>query len=249
LQDVQESSNLSPYLGLTSAAGSNAHMLEVERSTNENREPKTKFTCDFCSRHFVTKQGLQRHLVNSHDTSTMPFECGECEKKFTLKKELEEHLKTTTHPKDFKNRDYACGFCRQKFFTEDSREDHWQTHYENPKPHSSTWKYFVHTCNDCGKKFSSIEFCMGHVRRRHENSETSRKLLGCKFCEKRFCLEQSLVWHTEFHKEIEEKPFECKICEIRFETKKELNEHFVTDNAPVSRVWRFKGQTRCQKIT
>jgi len=193
-----------------------------------NPYSKETLCCDFCNRKFATKQGLQRHYVNSHQKTTMPFPCGDCDRRFTLKAELADHMKTTTHPKDFKSRDYACGFCRQKFFTEEQREDHWQTHYQNPKPHTFAIRYSVHPCQECGKKFPSKEFCMAHLRK-YETNESALKRLGCSVCGKRFRAQQNLDWHEEFHKEQQVKPFDCKLCEIRFESEKLLQRHLESE--------------------
>jgi len=198
--------------------------LAYEKSLVE-RSTKPVHTCDFCSRKFVTKQGVQRHLIKSHDKSSMPFACPECEKKFTFKRELAEHMLNTTHPKDFKNRDFACGFCRQKFFTDDHREDHWQTHYDNPKPHTYAWKYSIYECDECRKKFPSKEYCMAHLRKH----ETNYKKYGCSDCSKRFSVKQNLEWHEKYHMEESKKPFPCELCEIRFESQKLLDKHLESE--------------------
>ena len=104
------------------------------------------FTCNMCSRIFVTKNVLNNHIKNFHQKGSRNFKCDSCEKVFTSSESLKRHIKTLHEGQ----KNYKCDSCG-KFFTQSGNlKTHIKTNHEGQRNYkcnqeilTSIWRHFM----------------------------------------------------------------------------------------------------------
>jgi uncharacterized Zn-finger protein len=120
-----------------------SHMLKCHMKS----EP-TSFYCEYCSKEFMRRHLLNRHIKLKHTEKQRSHPCPTCNKSFftisTLKKHIESH--------GLKN--MPCEFCGKLFSCMNNLRTHLYYHSE-PK--------FVCEIENCGKKFYMRKLLKAHL--------------------------------------------------------------------------------------
>ncbi|XP_052763566.1 zinc finger protein 84-like [Mya arenaria] len=185
---------LCPFVGVSASA----LQLHVNRHTGLKQ-----FTCHDCSKSFVSKGSLDRHVAAVH-SDIRPFQCHKCEKAFKVKDNLTKHLKVHEDPK------YRCEVCGKTCTENGNLKKHMRTHTKE--------KPFV--CEVCGKKYGRKVLLDNHCR-----IHTGEKPYTCTIegCDKTFRCYSNLQQHIKTH--VPGNPYICDICGRGFKQKGRLNHH------------------------
>ena len=99
----------------------------------------TPFLCEICNCDLKTKEGLRKHVSNTHGTYQL-HPCDICDKFCRTRKSLEDH-----HRRQHRNSIVVCHLCPKTFKNKCLLEKHMRRHSdERPFP-----------CKDCGKAFKT----------------------------------------------------------------------------------------------
>ncbi|CAD7080315.1 unnamed protein product [Hermetia illucens] len=183
----------------------------LHMKTEHGMEAEKPFLCKICPLTFASKQGLNRHIDNIHDSNRKnlrnrdkSFSCPTCGKKFSANFHLQVHIRihTEEHP-------YKCDQCPKSFAQASGLKLHMFAH-NGEKPFA---------CRVCGKRFKQYGYVRAHLR-----SHSGEKGHACKVCNRSFRVKGNLTAHMATH--IGSKPFACDVCGKSYAHSKKLRTHF-----------------------
>lgn len=186
--------------------------LTAHKASHSQRERIHE--CNVCHKTFYTKPILTSHMKSHYDK---PFQCEKCTKSFLRKGDLSRHCRTNsckrmTHlPKVSIFQCYICSKELKSFYL--LRRHMLLFHLRN---HSKRY-----SCDECPKKYTSMEHLRYHKRAIHRNERP----FACSLCSKTFHDKAYLAKHCLIHSK--EKPFVCEICSKAFSHKSNLTRHKV----------------------
>nr|XP_029484566.1 oocyte zinc finger protein XlCOF6-like isoform X2 [Oncorhynchus nerka] len=177
----------------------------------ETLSEETKYSCETCSKTFLTTVSLKTHMMSHKEKD---HSCTVCSQHFSHASALRKHM-LVTHPGEMPEKHCICSVCGRCFTKRNNLYKHMRTHKEE-RPFS---------CNICGKKFNSS----GNLSR-HNRTHTGQKLYSCDLCDKSFTQSGTLKTHKlNAHTEGEEKPSsKCEICGDVCSSRYTLKNHMVT---------------------
>lgn len=224
-------------------------------------ESSRTHVCYFCSKKFVTKNELKRHLYTH--TGERNYECKECGKRFIQPGHLQEHTRLHTGHKPFK-----CEECSATFITKSQLVLHWsRIHSNNEIPCSNCEKVFKthidlrrhrglehsgmdtnstkasaikeeggeHVCDICGQSFGKKAALKRHLEKHNlENVDEADKVVeqyACDECGASFKSKYYVKDHVKIVHS-KEKNYKCELCGMAFKTKTLLRRH--TNNKHVA---------------
>lgn len=226
----------------TSKINLNLHM--------ETHEGTQQLACDVCDARFSRKPDLQRHM-HIH-TGEKPLKCSLCPKAFRHPGDLGRHMA-------WHRGDYTCKYCGRRYARKDELLRHVNKHEKDletsqdlslqcKKCHkffqnqnnlqlhyvTHTRKQTTHTCDDCGKTFTTRSNYNRHMREIHNvilNSDTRKERVQsqdgpyeCDLCSKLFKNKRALTEHVaRVHLKIA--THVCNICDKSFCQRKYLKKH------------------------
>ncbi|XP_058059594.1 transcription factor grauzone-like [Anopheles bellator] len=193
------------------------------------------FTCEVCGKSYRSKEYLQRHQQESHDTTLeRKYKCTECShsflRKHLLTAHLARHVKVQCSECDRVLSSKAalgihmlkihgnaggqiCDICGREFRTKTSFDKH-------IRKHNAAYVPERFPCNFCGKKLMSKVGLKKHVLAKHTTFDEE---FICTECGSRYPHKLALDNHKrKVH--IEEK-YECEFCGRRFKNTISLREH------------------------
>ena len=183
------------------------HALKKEKEID--RKP---FPCNFCTKTFLNKQYIQRHIRETHDVKneSKPF-CSKCHKYHGF------NIKDDKH--------YSCDPCKQKFYGGRMLGIH------NMKKHgirlraARVIKVYVpedpNHCHKCKVACNSKTHLIYHEDMMHNQG----KKMICRFCEREFPRKASGFFLEHLRKHTGERPEICSHCGKSFKQKKSLQNH------------------------
>jgi uncharacterized Zn-finger protein len=105
------------------------------------RQPENRQLCEFCSKTFVTKSILSRHIKECHKKD-QPFHCDFCNRGFSRKDDLKKHM--WLHTGEMPS---TCDICEKRFRLQSNMMQHRRRHSICSKPL---------ICDLCGLKFPTL---------------------------------------------------------------------------------------------
>lgn len=160
------------------------------------------FTCHLCEKQFRVKQGLDRHLKETH-AGIKKHACDICDRRFASKRNVEDHRRIHTG-----ERPYKCTICGKTFKQKASLFMHNRVHNH----------VFPFKCNECDSVFKTRASMMIHATK-----HTGEKPHSCDICQRPFRIKHELKRHRSTH--FEDKPYGCSYCLKRFKQKRYLVNH------------------------
>jgi DNA-directed RNA polymerase subunit RPC12/RpoP len=121
-------------------------IFESKNKLKIHNKKEHEFLCQFCSRKFVSNQGLTSHMLTHQN------ECKICHKLFSNQQKLIEH--NNIHL----NTNFKCNICNESFETNEELINH-----NNNNNHS------LYKCNNHNKTFKSKEAYLNHCKSKGEN--------------------------------------------------------------------------------
>merc|ERR1711874_49254 len=199
---------------------------------------KWKCSGSGCALEFNTKISLRNHRKVFHSKSSA-YVCTEngCNMTFAGFKAFKEHMSEVHNKRPLK-----CQECDQSFNDKAGLKVHTEAKHENGRNH---------TCDICGKKFTTARFMAHHRKEQHEEGEKRRikcpecdvvslgvrnlrkhrntmhsedlALFQCSYCSIKSKTRANLKVHEAIHRG--EKPFKCNLCTKNFKRKQHLKNH------------------------
>jgi len=200
----------------------NSKPLVIEEDIPETHK------CGQCSREFVTKQALQKHVSDhanekrkeqqTEKKPTVPVQrntqpakenevkatCQHCNQTFRRQYNLKTHI-NRVHLKEKK---FKCNRCDKSFATNSDLKQHLGTHGEG--------KMFK--CDECDRQFSNRDSIILH-KKQHNQEKTH----FCSICLKGFYKASCLSRHMRSH--TGERPYSCDFCNKAFSQSTTLKVH------------------------
>uniref|UniRef100_A0AAR2K8E8 Uncharacterized protein n=1 Tax=Pygocentrus nattereri TaxID=42514 RepID=A0AAR2K8E8_PYGNA len=183
------------------------------------------FSCELCSKRFLTENGRKVHYRRLHGNYThfckycminfstkdcpssqkkrRPHHCSVCGKSYLQRSHLQTHQRVHTG-----ERPYDCSECGKRF----NRHCHLQRHqriHTGEKPYN---------CSECGKSFTTQSYLQTHQR-----IHTGEKPHQCSQCGKSFTRLSNLIQHQHTH--TGKKPYDCPECGKSFTLPSHLQTH------------------------
>ncbi|XP_004525056.1 zinc finger protein 70 [Ceratitis capitata] len=177
----------------------------VDQTANsENR-------CTKCQRTFSRHCHLRRHMLTHVEEKA--HACSFCPKRFARSDHLKKHVLNLHHTKEFK-----CDQCNSAFARSVDLTKHIETrHGSDPQAHK------VHTCEYCGKKFTSKTYLRKHILMHTD------RVFACKFCDDTFKERKVLREHEKGHHS-DRRNFLCSVCGESFVRNDYLRVHMRRHN-------------------
>nr|XP_057926015.1 zinc finger protein 236-like [Doryrhamphus excisus] len=201
-EDEDHNSTQEPLSSDTDCEDDMRTRTDTKRSEcSEKKTGKKCFICSFCSKSFIYKSDLTKHM--RRHTGEKPYCCSICGKGLSDKRTMLSHMRTHTGERPF-----SCSMCYKRFHDKQILVKHMRTH-TGEKPFN---------CSVCAVAFSQLSSLNTHMR-----THTGEKPFSCSNCGKTFAKKVNMVSHMRTH--TGEKPFSCPICGAAFSQLSSLNTH------------------------
>lgn len=172
-----------------------------------NNEIVNRHKCSICSKAFLLKKHLMRHIYVVHEKR---FACDKCKKYYQSKKECNEHYCSAVAKDEMPL--FPCNLCNKKFYRDSYLRKHLIRHNQkNQQVSSSNW-----ICEMCGVCCKSRSGMYLHKKNHLEQS------LECCICRKKFNRKSVLKEHLLTHCDSVVK---CNECNKSCKNEKTLSVH------------------------
>ena len=204
------------------------HSQISQKTINEDRNSRKKFTCNYCDKKLSTKQAA--HIHERVHTGEKPYQCRYCNKKFSQSGYTKQHEKSHTGEKNFNNADknQLKLDIKQEIINEDETENKKmksnfkEGDLQTPQPITNAEKTLSEkkplSCAYCNKNFTVLTSLKDH-----ERSHSGEKPYSCQKCNKSYHSSGSMKTHRRVHNN--DKLFSCKFCAKSFHYKHHLTTH------------------------
>ncbi|XP_013188930.2 zinc finger protein 91 isoform X1 [Amyelois transitella] len=182
--------------------------LETLRVHAARHDKSRMLQCAQCPSSFVYPSLLRRHIRAVHEQTD--HYCVECDLKFKTPENLRIHFKRAKRHRDASSYKHSCPHCSQHFVTVSSLAGHLSSAHGVPKQHS---------CDTCGRAYSSRSAARAHARAAHAHAPPSET---CAVCHRSFTRKSVLFAHERTHSG--ERPFSCA-CGAAFAQRATLRAH------------------------
>ena len=202
---------------------------------NNKRKRRGKYSCDQCSKIFLTYQSLKSHKVSHQEHS---HDCSICGRYLTSKARLEAHMFKFHGVGEGKSKKFECDKCEKKFETRAGLQyhknvthqsgtkyicDHCQKVYYDVGPYKSHL-LFAHgrkkiVCETCGSMFFTVSKLNAHINSVHRLAQTWQ----CVECDVKFSNGASFRRHKAIKHAKAKYP--CEYCPARFTSKASFQSH------------------------
>ena len=172
--------------------------LGLENLSNSRRKSRSKQTCNFCQKIFVSRSVLKLHIDSIH--LQKKHTCSICNEIFAFGQGLQRHVKAV----HFKERKFTCGFCTKTFALKATLKLH---------EDSVHLKIRNFKCDKCDKAFT----CSSNLSRHVKDAHIIEKI-QCSFCNSTVNRSYIKVHEKEFHSK-ENISHKCDICNKSFFSK------------------------------
>ncbi|XP_076251359.1 uncharacterized protein LOC143190724 isoform X3 [Rhynchophorus ferrugineus] len=189
-----------------------------------------KYKCPECSKEFVNKQNIKRHILVFHNN--VRFLCDTCGQSYTTNRNLQLHI-TKFH----KGQKVEITKPRKSFFCESCGRELKIFHKYAIALHMARHKGHYFVCKKCHESFGSKEELNMHIE------EQNHQLFECTKCPSQFVREENLKIHMKNHDapgwnknyfiqygksaelRNEKGEFECSYCPKAYKIKQRLDNH------------------------
>lgn len=182
---------------------------------------KMRFTCPHCPRVFYSEKLFQHHL-DAHRLG-QGFPCTLCNNFFETKAAFDHHsqIHDTQLP-------LQCHLCKKRFKYPQGLSIHRRYHHGRDGGNTMQWNIGDHTwrynCEVCHVRFKYQSSLAAHRLNRHAEVER----LTCTYCSRSFKSQGVLALHIRSH--TGEKPHVCPHCSRAFSIPSNLKNHIVTQH-------------------
>ena len=213
--------------------------------------------CKFCYKKYVSPSTLKTHLLESHMEGIEKIHCEFCSDDYINcgHAGLENYVTVYNNVLDgyASNQLFHCKYCTYKFRKSEVLDEHMESFHENDRNFIYEQTKKIHPCDYCFKPFNAIVKLKEHLTTLSCHQITTNEELGsikqqfkCKFCLKKFLLEENMkqhvnVLHTcEFCNQTTTNlkihilqnhrimvDYSCDICNGTFSTSEKLRSHIV----------------------
>ncbi|XP_052792632.1 zinc finger protein 2-like [Mya arenaria] len=220
LQDITYECSECDYVG-----GRHNFLEHCKRSHCKDIEEYKMFKCETCSKSFVLKKDLTKHIRVHH---SVVVNCEVCGKSFNNAYYLTKH--SEIH-KEIRN-EHECKVCHKIFLHQSALVTHIRRRHPDQKDNlirfRSSLNYKDQTpivCDCCGKEFDDRDKFSRHVYN-HSKQRPVPKLFPCTECSKSFICPALLNRHLKTH--LGTKDFQCVYCGRGYYSKESLDRHILT---------------------
>lgn len=179
-------------------------------SSGYGKRRKRQYCCSVCSKSFVFRQGLERHMMVHNQEK--PHKCNFCEASFSSAIKLTRHV--TSHAG---LRPYPCKICKRTFLMSHHLTRHMRSHYAAIT--NNVQNIGQYKCDSCSMSFRRKDSLINH------SAIHSMVNLKCVICQTEFNSANEVKEHITTH--LASLPYPCEKCDYSFETKDQLEDHQV----------------------
>eukprot|EP00090_Calanus_glacialis_P009775 TRINITY_DN18185_c0_g1_i1.p1 TRINITY_DN18185_c0_g1~~TRINITY_DN18185_c0_g1_i1.p1 ORF type:complete len:1354 (+),score=313.68 TRINITY_DN18185_c0_g1_i1:64-4125(+) len=203
----------------------NSHKSKAHQETSGQT-----FRCPLCTSVTNSKNGMRRHLRNSHKRTDLlndelSYKCKICNKLFWSIAERTVHI-AENHKEASENLE-KCFIC---FHISPNRHA-LRRHFQRMHPKEPLFENVSFKCGDCGLLYPQRQLLSTHIKAEHPKAITYQ----CAYCPQQLKNKKSLQSHVNQHKKANIKDqditYTCNMCEKDFLTKKALKTHFTSSHS------------------
>jgi len=203
----------------------NSHKSKAHQETSGQT-----FRCPICTSVTNSKNGMRRHLRNSHKRTDLlneelSYKCKICNQLFWSIAERTEHI-AESHKEASENLE-KCFIC---FHISPNRHA-LRRHFQRMHPNEPLFENVSFKCGDCGLLYPQRQLLSTHIKAEHPKAITYQ----CAYCPQQLKNKKSLQTHVNQHKKTISKDqgitYTCNVCEKEFSTKKALKTHFSSSHS------------------
>jgi len=206
----------------------NSHKSKAHQETSGQT-----FRCPLCPSVTNSKNGMRRHLRNSHKRTDLlneelSYKCKVCNKLFWSISDRTKHI-ADNHKEESENLE-KCFICLHI-----SPNKHaLRRHFQRMHPNEPLFENVSFKCRDCGLLYPQRQLLSNHIKTEHPKAITYQ----CASCPEQHKTRKALQSHVNQHKksnckeqEQDVNKYGCDLCEKEFPTKKALKTHFSSSHS------------------